>query len=428
MRRLIPLVAALALIAPSCPRDYGPSDYDPDATRPFAPGANEDLVYVAAASAKGDSDYVVAMPRGEVIARIDGPDRRGWVFASPTIAYYPVMRSGNINTIHRIDLRTGSRARIVNDDRPALQFLYESGPEYTALALTGDGRQLLVARVLSSGPQVWIGRYDVKSGALEAERSWPIAAVAANVHLGIAGDNFVMVTAALGSGGKIAQEVRLLDISLRELAALADSDLPTNERCSPRLQPSGGERWATVCAATDGRYASVLLFDSSYRVVSRTPVALATRERVIAWTAQGGSVGILTDRARHVRVGIDGGLTSSWLGEPDGRTFIRSARELAPGVIVAQLNVSAEGEPVGDIATLDFESGRMLRRVASTETALDSLGAGDRLYALLTGAGGQGARLQRLDRDSLQPVGVAATLPQRDDVAVVGLIALTPAH
>src|SRR3989442_1967656 len=105
MRRLIPLVTALALIAPSCPRDYGPSDYDPDATRTFAPGGDaEDLVYFAAVSAKGDSDYVVAMPRGDVVARIDGPDRRGWVFVSPSLAYYPVMRRGHVNTIHRIDL------------------------------------------------------------------------------------------------------------------------------------------------------------------------------------------------------------------------------------------------------------------------------------------------------------------------------------
>ena len=139
IRRFIPLLAAVALIAPSCPRDYGPGDYDPDATRSFTPGADvEDLVYVSAGSAKGDSDYVVAMPRGDTIARIDGPDRRGWVFASATLAYYPVMRREYENTIHRIDLRTGARARIVTDSRPGMQFLYEWGPEFTALALTTD--------------------------------------------------------------------------------------------------------------------------------------------------------------------------------------------------------------------------------------------------------------------------------------------------
>jgi hypothetical protein len=430
IRRLIPLLAALALIAPSCPRDYGPGDYDPDATRTFAPDANaEDLVYVAAASAKGDSDYVVAMPPGGVIARIDGPDRRGWVFASPTVAYYPVMRHGpaSTNTIHRIDLRTGSRARIITDDRPGMQVLYESGPEFTALALTTDRRHLLVARALQSGPRVSIGRYDAASGALEAERSWPISGSAANVRLAVAGDVFVMVSSALVGTGNVVQEMRFLDDSLREVA-LPVSDLLPDERCSAALRPLAGERWASVCAGQQGRYPSVLVLDRSYRVASHVLLTVHALERVIAWTTEGGSVGILTDRARHIRVGADGGTTSSWLGEPDGRTTIRIAREIAPGVVVAQFNLIADGDPVGDIAILDLSSGRVLARAARTDTAIDFVGAGDRLYVLLNGVGGLGPRLQRLDRESLAPVGVATTLPQRDDVMVHGLIALVPAR
>jgi hypothetical protein len=34
--------------------------------------------------------------------------------------------------------------------------------------------------------------------------------------------------------------------------------------------------------------------------------------------------------------------------------------------------------------------------------------------------------IQRLDRNSLAPLGSAATLPQRDDVTVPGLIAVVP--
>jgi hypothetical protein len=428
IRRLIPLVAALALIAPSCPRDYGPSDYDPDATRPFPAGANvEDLVYVSANSAKGDSDYVVAMPRGEVIARIDGPDRRGWIFASATLAYYPIMRHGpdSTNTIHRIDLRTGSRARIITDARPGLPFLDEPGAAFTALALTADKRRLLVARALLSEPRVWIGRYDVATGALETGRSWPIAGSAATVRVAAAGDVFVVVTAA-SVDGKVAQTMRFLDEELRELAALSDSDLPQAERCSATLQAFESGRWATVCVAPDGRYASALILDGSYRISSRMPAKLDVRERVIAWTATGGTIGILTDRARHVRVTVGGDPTTVWLGEPDGRTAIRIAREIAPGIVIVQFNTMAEGEPIGDISVIDLTMGRVLARAALSVAAIDFAGTGDRLYALLGGGSELARRLQRLDRNSLAPLGSAATLPQRDDVTVLGLIAVVP--
>jgi hypothetical protein len=424
IRRLIPLVAALGLIAPSCPRDYGPGDYDPDATRTFTAGADvEDLVYISANSAKGDSDYVVAMPRGETVARIDGPDRRGWVFASPTLAYYPIMRHAPdpMITIHRIDLHSGSRARIITDPRPGLPFLDEAGAVFTAVALTVDKRRLMVARALLSEPRVWIGRYDAATGALETGRSWPIVGSAANVRLAVAGDVFVVATSA-SVDGRVAQTIRFLDEELRELADLSDSDLPLAERCPATLQPFEGGRWATVCASPDGRYASVLILNGSHLISSRVPIKLEVRERVIAWTSKDGAVGILTDRARHIRVGADGGLTSFWVGEPDGRTVIRIAREIAPGVAVAQLNIIADGEQVGDIAILDLATGRVLARAAQTDTAIDFVGVGDHLYALLSGRSGQGPRLQRLDRTSLAPVGSAATLPQRDDVTVGGLI------
>jgi hypothetical protein len=386
-------------------------------------------VYVSANSAKGDSDYVVAMPRGDTLARIDGPDRRGWVFASATLAYYPMMRHGpdSTNTIHRIDLLTGSRARIVTDARPGLPFLDEAGAGFTALALTADKRGLLAGRALLSEPRVWIGRYDAATGALETGRSWPIAGSAANVRLAAAGDVFVMVTAA-SVDGKVAQTMRFLDEELRERAAVPDSDLPPGERCSAALQAFESGRWATVCAAPDGRYASTLIFDGSYRISSRVPVKLEARERVIAWTAAGGSVGILTDRARHVRVAVGGESTSFSLGEPDGRTAIRIAREIAPGIVLIQFNLIADSEPAGDIAIVDVATGRVLARAARADTTIDFVAAGDRLYALLSGTNGVGPRLQRLDRNTLAPVGNGAALPQRDEVVVGGLVATATAR
>jgi hypothetical protein len=435
MRRLIPLIAALALLAPSCPRDYGPPDYDPEATRSFAPSARgDDLVYVSAVSAKGESDYVLAMPRAETLMRIDGPDRRGWVFASPTLAYYPMFRASDkpSNTIHRIDLRTGSRTRVVTDSRPGLPLLQEAGrfergdPGFTALALTADRAGLFVARVLSAGPRVWIGRYDARSGTLQAERSWPITAIAANVQLGVAGDRLIAVISAQ-TDGRVVQEMRFFDPSLGDVAALATTDLPPDERCTAVIQALAGRRWATICAQPEGRHASLLVLDSAYyRIASRVPVELEVRERVVAWAARGDAVGILTDRARHVRFGGDADPTSTWLAEPNGRTAVEAAREIAPGIVVAQTVTSSNGG-LRETVLIELVTGRILARAAGPAVAVDFASAGDRLYALLSGADGAGPRLQRLDRESLAPVGAPAALPQRDDVTVGGLIAAIPA-
>jgi hypothetical protein len=436
VRAVTALVAALVLIAPSCPRDYGPQDYDPDATRSFAPGAGgDDLVYVAAGSAKGESEYVVAMPRGETLMRIDGPDRRGWAFASPTLAYYPMLRaSANLsNTVHRIDLRSGSRARVITDDRPGFPLLEEAarsgrgGPGFTTLAVTADGAGLFVARVLTAGPRVWIGRYDAATGALQAERSWPITAIAANARLAAAGELIVVVSSARTDSGSVVQEMRLLDMRLAEVAALGSSDLPADERCTATLQALDGKRWATVCDQPQGGHASVLVLDDTFRIASRVSLRLEVQERVIAWTAQGGSVAILTDRARHIRVNGDGNTTSTWLGEPNGRTLVGVAREIAPGIVVAHLSTNPQGPAVPEVALLEVATGRVLARAATT-TAVDFASAADRLYVLLSNTDGLGPRLQRLDRRSLAPLGLPVALPQRDDVMVGGLIAVIPAR
>ena len=402
------------------------------------PGTHvDDLIYVAAGSAKGDSAYVVAMPSGEIVARIDGPDRRGWVFASPTLAYYPMRRDSrdSSNTIHRMDLRTGVRARIITDERLGLPFLDEAGrfeqtgPGFTALALTADRAGLVVARLLSAPPRVWIGLYDASNGTLQTERSWPITATSANAQLAVAGDLFVVVTSARTDDGRVVQEVRFLDASLREVHVLSASDLPPDERCSAAVQALGGERLVTVCAQPEGRrHASVLILDGTYGITARVPLTLEVRERVIAWTPRGGSVAILTDRARLIQVGGEGAPISSWLAEPDGRTAVRVMRLIAPGVVVAQLVANPEGALVGETTLVDLATGRVLARASGPATALDFVGAGDRLYALLPGGDGFAPRLQRLDRESLAPFGFAAALPQRDDVTVGGLIAVVPAR
>jgi hypothetical protein len=228
--------------------------------------------------------------------------------------------------------------------------------------------------------------------------------------------------------GSVVEEMRVIDSSLRVLAALSGTDLPPGERCSAALHPFGIGRWATVCAAPEGRYASVLILDGSYRVASRVPAPLETRERVIVSAAQGESVGILTDRARHIRITAGGGLTSLWLGEPDGRTAVRVAREIAPGTVVAQFVANAEGGFVGETAVLELATGRVLARAVSPAIALDFVGAGDQLYALLPSTEKLEPRLQGLDRESLASVGLAGTIPQRDDVRVGGLIAVVPAR
>jgi hypothetical protein len=114
------------------------------------------------------------------------------------------------------------------------------------------------------------------------------------------------------------------------------------------------------------------------------------------------------------------------LAEPNGRTSVSAAREIAPGIVVAQLVTNSKGG-LGETALLELATGRVLAR-AAVPAAIDFASDGDRLYALLPREGGLGPRLQRLDRESLAPVGAAAALPQRDDVTVGGLIAVIPAR
>src|SRR5256885_13289239 len=223
VRRLIPLIAALALLAPSCPRDYGPSDYDPEAVRPFpAYDPAEDLVYVGGASAKGDSVYAMTMPSGKVLARIDGPDPRGWLFAPDDVAYYAVTRYTDPTTVRRLHLRTGMSEEVISDPRPPGQTYDVTERVRTPLALSSDGKALFVARLLKDGPQAWVGRYDLATGQLQRERYWPVAAEAGGIRFASVGEAFALIAFGINGGRVVDPQVHVLDAQLRGVASAGE--------------------------------------------------------------------------------------------------------------------------------------------------------------------------------------------------------------
>lgn len=465
MRVFVLLVAAFVLMAPSCPRDYGPSDYAPDASSSYGryePGA--DLLYVAGASAKGDSLYVIAMPGGDVIARIDGPDRRGWAFAGSDVAYYPIMRAASgTSTVHRLDLREGTRERLITDERQTAPLHDMNGPTFSQLILSQDGRELVVARALADGPRVWLGRYDVESMAPRGEASWPLTTTPAAIRLAPVGDRYVLVTFEMGSTGPTRQRMRILDRDLREVATLAEADgLADGEACAAELAPLAGGGWATVCSWA-GPYATVVFLDASYRSVSRTTLTfrtlqpprfteptdgLPTRdrgrteqptaspdrragrqigpgdgppERILSWSARDDAVGLLTDRATFIRVTRDGPVEQSSLG--NGRTYVNVVRPTAPGVVLAHWNLWTGSAPDPELVRIDLAAGRILARSKFVGTPTDFT-AGERLYALVFGPPTPGPVVQRLDPELLTPVGTPVPVPLRDDIHVRGFTAV----
>jgi hypothetical protein len=417
---------------------------------------------------------VIAMPGGDVVARIDGPDRRGWVFAGPDIAFYPVMRSGGPNTVHRLDLREGSRARLITDDRAGARAFDVDGPVFTSLAVAPDGRELLVARALADGPRAWLGRYDAATGRLLGERSWPIRSTvglgippAAGVRIAAIGDAYVLVAYGGDSSGRpVAQQMHVVDGSLREIASPAPAEgLADHEACSPQLARVAVDRWATLCSWRGWRHATVLFFDAAFRVVSQVamevgpaapPRVVDPRDEVVAerdgdrrgrarvedrpvraigttdgppasvsaWAGGDGAVGFVTDQGTHVRVSLDGEVRESRLVPSAGRTYLRAARQLEPAMLLAQWVVDAETAARQEFVRIDLVSGRVLARFAAKATALDFAAVEDRLYALVIGEVAGGPRLQRLDPASLAPVGDAVPVPARDDISVAGITAI----
>jgi len=201
MRRLIPLIRCPRALAPSCPRDYGP----PTTTRRrHSPLRRARGATISCTSRpfrrRARAITSLRCARGNVDAdRWPGPPRVGVRVANARVLP-DVPRVGQAEQHDPSDRSAhGLAHRVVTDSRPGLPLLQEAGrfergdPGFTALALTADRAGLFVARVLSAGPRVWIGRYDARSGTLQAERSWPITAIAANVQIGVAGDRLIAV-------------------------------------------------------------------------------------------------------------------------------------------------------------------------------------------------------------------------------------------
>jgi hypothetical protein len=426
MRRLIPLIAALALVAPSCPRDYGPSDYDPDAVRPF-PSYDpvEDLVYVGGGSAKGDSVYVLSMPSGKLLTRIDGPDPRGWAFASEDVAYYAVTRYTDPTTVRRLHLRTGVSEQVVSDPRPP-------GPNYdltdsvrTPLALTSDGKALVVARLLKAGPQAWVGRYDLATGQLQRERSWRIAAEAGGIRLASVGEAFALISFGIDGGRPIDPQLHVLDAELRDVSSAGKADgLAEDEACSARIQRATSDRWATVCSWERSRYATVLWFDAALNVANHTTVPIEPQENIRAWAAGDRVVSIITDRARSLRVSVDGRITMSSLTQ-DPTSRMRTTQEVGSGLLAAHWIVNPELSPSPELVLIDVLRGEVVTR--STPPPFAGLNiAGDGALHYVVTYPGTGAQVQRIDLRRLTLIGDGTPLPRRDDVSPGGLITVVP--
>jgi hypothetical protein len=426
VRRLIPLIAALALLAPSCPRDYGPSDYDPEAVRPFpAYGSSEDLVYVGGGSAKGDSVYAMSMPSGEVLARIDGPDPRGWVFAPGDVAYYAITRYKDPTTVRRLHLRTGVTEEVVSDPRVPGQTYDISDPVRTPLALSSDGNAVFVARLLKDGPQAWVGRYDLATGNLQRERSWRIQAEAGGIRFASVGEAFALVAFGIDGGRPFDPQLHILDAQLRDLSSMGKADgLADDEACSARIQRATNERWATVCSWERSRYATVLWFDAALHVASHTVVPIEPQENIRAWVAGNGVVSIITDRARSLRLTVDGAVATSSL-TPDPTTRLRTTQEVGSGLLAAQWITNTETSPSPEMVLIDILRGAVIARSAPPPFGgLNIAGDSDLHYAVTYSEAG--ALLQQIDLGRLTLVGKGSLLPRRDDVSSGSLIAVIP--
>jgi hypothetical protein len=336
---------------------------------------------------------------------------------------------------------------VTQDHRLGTQIFDESGSTFTSLALSANGRELLVARLLKAGPRAWLGRYDVTTGALREERSWSMSAESGGVRFASTGDAYVIVAYSYIAGRMLDQQMRILDTELREIRTLRREDgLAHDEICSPKLTPITPNRRATVCSWYGSRQASVLIFDAAYRLVSRTTVRLGARqeetnrridpgtapmgppEGVTAWAGSGGAVGIVTDAGRHIRVTADGELSERALAEPADRIHIRAAWEVEPGRLAIHWILQAGTSLTPELVVVDVLHGNVLERSALQRgVEVGPLGfarAGDRIYGLV--AGPTGPRLQRFALTALAPLGASVSLPQRDDVSIHGLIAVVP--
>ena len=427
MRRALPLLLAMfAIVAPSCPRQYGPADYDPDATDRFrAYPSDADLVYVAGASAKGDSVYVIAMPGGDVVSRIDGPDRRSWAVAGNR-AYYTSTRAGSSTTLHRIDLRSGERTRLGRDDRPGMRILDDRGPVFSALALTADGTEVLVARTLADGPRAWLGWYDAATGALRRELSWAMHEEAGSVRLArFARDAFALVAFEGRDGRVTAQQLHVVDASAREIASLDTSQLPPATACSPDFVAFGADRWGTVCSWRSARYGAALMLDIGSHVSGSTTLEFVGDEIPLAWLPTDGGMSVLTDRARRLVVGPGGSVQSFPIDPQPTGASVRSIARLGEGRMVLGWVGSGDGSTSSGVALIDTATGRVLSRTKVDGIVLGLAVASERLYVLSASAS-QPPKVGRIDAGSLVQLGPAVPVMRQGDIEVSGISIVAP--
>ncbi len=419
------IVAALALAAPSCPRDFGPRDFDPDATGRFRPyPADSDLVYVGGLSAKGDSVYVIAMPTGAVAGRIDGPDRRGWAFAGDR-AYYTVTRSPDgVATLHRLDLRSGQRTRVAEDRRSGTHVFDPGGPPYSTLALTSEGL-LLVARVLRDGPRASLVRYDATTGSLYGERSWPIREDATGVVRAaeIARDMVAVVGFETREGRVSAQQLRVIGSSGREIAAV---NLPDGSACSPELVRVGMDAWGTVCSWPSVRYGAALILDREYSVIRSTTLEFERAEMPLTWLGSAGGLSVITDKGRRLVTREDAPVEASSLDQQLAGVRIGAFARVGGGRVVAGWISDPDRPRASGIVAIDVAEGHVTTRAGDAEEqALGFAAAGDRLYALLASSSSR-RLLQRFDPVSLVRIGAPVAVPDQDDVQLFGVITVAP--
>ena len=419
------VIAALALVAPSCPGPSLPSDYDPDSQRAFSayPGTS-DLVYVYAASAQGDLVYVVAADSGEVIGRIDGPDRRGWaVDASRKIGFYAVSRAGGPTTLHRIDLRSGARKLLAKDDRAGLQTLRDDdGPVFTQLAITSDGSAVIAVRALADH-RLWVGRYDSSTGALGAQTSWPLHEDLVAPRLSVIGvDRFAVGASEQRDGSIAGQQLHIVDGGMKELSSIADASLPGATPCSMQFVQTP-EGWGTVCSWPNDRYPTVLVLDPAFRVLRSSTITLRSAESVLAFGPGDGGIGLVTNRGRATANAATVPLSdlSDASGSPVGLAVMRPMHSADGSLVLTGLIRTGDiaSSAPATLAVIDLAHARIVAERPMENGPLDVKLDRDVYVLVMSRSMSEPQQLLRFD-GGLAP-GISRTFTTPNGIGVLGI-------
>lgn len=423
------IVAAFALVAPSCPRDFGPRDFDPDATGRFRPfPADADLVYVGGLSAKGDSVYAIAMPGGAIVGRLDGPDRRGWADAGDH-SFYTVTRSerGGAATLYRLGPRSGLRSSLWHDSRAAT-FTPDSIGSYSAL-LVRSGGELWVARVVrdAAGAVATLTRHDPVTGVPRGERTWPFRDGRGTIRLADLGDGLVAVVIRDLRPNNVPQQLlRVFGPEGRDVAAV---DLPGSADCSPDLARIG-QGWAVVCTSPGIRTGTATgaahLLDRAFGIIRSAALELGSGEKGLTWLGTERGLSIITDRARRLVVNADGTVESSLVDAHLAGAHFPAFARLSGDRVVAGWVSTGPGPRAAGVVMISTIDGRVTARLDDPDgPPLGFASAHDRLYTL-TSRGSDRWALRRLDPLTLARVGTAAIFPTQDDIHVYGLVSVVP--